>query len=100
MVPTDPKYTVNAEFLLRLLAAWLKGESGAAVPDEGLDAQVLREIIQQNRLEPLFYLLAPTDLPPASAAPLFAASITPGPPPEITLKPFSTSSRAVFSVAL
>ncbi len=32
-------------------------------------------------------------------APLLAASITPGPPPEITEKPASESSRAMRSVS-
>ena len=31
--------------------------------------------------------LQPTDRPPASCAPRLAASITPGPPPVITVKP-------------
>ena len=37
---------------------------------------------------------SPTDTPPASAAPLLAASIVPGPPPVITAYPARTSSAA------
>src|SRR4051812_19287064 len=36
---------------------------------------------------------SPTEVPPASDAPLFAASMTPGPPPVMTAKPASTSWR-------
>ena len=42
---------------------------------------------------------SPTDTPPASDAPLFAASITPGPPPVITAYPASTSLRPNSSAA-
>ena len=37
-------------------------------------------------------MLSPTESPPASAAPRLAASISPGPPPVITVRPFSASS--------
>ena len=33
-------------------------------------------------------------------APLLAASMMPGPPPEITAKPESDSRRAIFSVSM
>ena len=39
----------------------------------------------------------PTLAPPASQAPLLAASIAPGPPPVITAKPASTSLRPTSS---
>ncbi len=45
-------------------------------------------------------MLQPTDGPPASRAPRLAASITPGPPPVITVKPSrataAPTSRAIW----
>ena len=38
-------------------------------------------------------MFSPTEVPPASKAPLFAASMMPGPPPVITAKSLSTSRR-------
>ena len=38
---------------------------------------------------------SPTDVPPASHAPRFAAAMIPGPPPVMTAKPDSTSRAAV-----
>ena len=38
-------------------------------------------------------MLQPTDMPPASRAPRLAPSITPGPPPVITVKPIFTMAR-------
>src|SRR6478672_3058811 len=40
-------------------------------------------------------MLRPTERPPASAAPRLAASIRPGPPPVITVKPWSARQAAV-----
>ncbi len=40
-------------------------------------------------------MLNPTDSPPASLHPRFAASITPGPPPVTTAKPASANARPV-----
>ena len=40
-------------------------------------------------------MLRPTENPPPSFAPRFAASITPGPPPVITDQPASANSRPV-----
>ena len=40
-------------------------------------------------------MLSPTERPPASAAPRLAASISPGPPPVITAKPWSARQAAV-----
>ena len=38
-------------------------------------------------------MLKPTDMPPASLQPRFAASITPGPPPVTTANPAFANSR-------
>ena len=40
---------------------------------------------------------SPTDIPPACLAPLFAASMIPGPPPVITAKPSSASAAPISS---
>ena len=40
-------------------------------------------------------MLKPTESPPASLQPRFAASITPGPPPVTTAKPASANAPAV-----
>jgi hypothetical protein len=45
-------------------------------------------------------MLRPTDAEAPAKAPLFAASIRPGPPPEMTAKPASESLRASVSVSL
>ena len=42
-------------------------------------------------------MLKPTDRPPPSCAPRFAASITPGPPPVTTAQPRSANSRPVVA---
>ena len=44
-------------------------------------------------------MLKPTERPPPSLAPRFAASITPGPPPVTTASPASANSRAVARAA-
>ncbi len=42
-------------------------------------------------------MFSPTEVAPASVAPLLAASITPGPPPVMTEYPFSPSTRYRFA---
>ena len=44
-------------------------------------------------------MLQPIETPPASDAPMLAASMMPGPPPVMTPKPSATSSRAVSRAA-
>ena len=45
-------------------------------------------------------MFKPTEMPPAFFAPLFAASIIPGPPPVITPNPFETINSDIFIVSL
>ncbi len=44
-------------------------------------------------------MLQPTDTPPASFAPRFAASISPGPPPVITVNPACASAVPIRRVS-